>query len=264
MKKLACLFFCLLIFLSGCVRYDLELNFPNSNSGTILQHIRLGEQLTSFSQREGNAWFSILETRAKKLHGKTTKISPEEIVITIPFANGQDLVSKFNTFFADSTITKNVNKEEVNNEEVNKEEVNNEEVNNEENKNELIELKAEMSIKQSNLLFVERNKLNISADLSSLGVVSEEGDVIFSSGDLIDLEIQFNFPWGVKLSQNEPPSPTEESTSQFIWKLQPGQINQTTAIFWLPNYVGLGTLAISLFILLGFYVKYKQFPLVNS
>ena len=37
------------LLLSGCVKYDVGLNFDNSNSGELVQHIKLGERLTSFS-----------------------------------------------------------------------------------------------------------------------------------------------------------------------------------------------------------------------
>lgn len=242
MTKIWALFLCLLICLSGCVRYDVGVNFSQVNNGTIIQHIKLGEQLTSFSKTEGNAWLKSIEKRAIQLQGKTKKISDEEIAVTIPFNNGQELVSKFNKFFNPSEF----NKKQKNNQ-----------------LRELLELKAEMSIRQSNLLLLERNVLNVSADLRPLGVLSEEGNVIISPGDLIDLEVQFNFPWSAKFLEGELSSSLESSESGFVWKLKPGQVNQLKTIFWLPNYVGLGTMAIALFILAGFYLKYKKLPLIN-
>jgi hypothetical protein len=242
MKKFCCLFLCLLICLTGCVRYEVGINFAQVNSGTIIQHIKLGEQLTSFSKTEGNAWLNSIEKRAIQLQGKTKKISDEEIVVTIPFNNGQELVSKFNNFFSPSEFNQKPKSNQF---------------------TDLLQLKAEMSIRQSNLLLLERNVLNIMADLRPLGVLSEEGNVIISPGDLIDLELKFNFPWGGKLVEEELSPPAPLSRNQLTWKLQPGQINQVKTIFWLPNYVGLGTLAIALLIIAGFYLKYKKLPLIN-
>lgn len=236
MKKLICL--CLLILLTGCVRYDLGVNFVQANQGTIIQHIKLDEQLTNFSETSSNAWLNSIETRALKLQGKTKRISPKEIVVTIPFYNGQDLVSKFNKFFNPSELNQSDKSKEF---------------------NDLLDLKAEMSIQQSNLLFVERNVINVNADLTPLGVMSEEGNVIISPGELIDLHLDFKSPWVINSPKNSSSPPLIESTNtnNFNWQLQPGKINEIKMIFWLPNYVGLGTLAIALFIRFGFYLKYK-------
>lgn len=244
MKKiLLCL--CLILCLTGCVRYDVGVSFPQANSGTIIQHIKLGEQLTSFSEVEGNAWLNSIEKRALNLHGKTKRISPEELVITIPFNNGKDLVNKFNDFFVPQINSKQLKK-------VNKNDSAN-----------LLELEAKMSIKQSNLLVLERNVLDFNADLRPLGVISNEGNIIISSGDLINIQLQLNFPWGAKIMSNESAKWEKDDLNQYNIQLEAGQINQLTAIFWIPNYIGLGTIAIALFILAGFYLKYQKLPLIN-
>jgi hypothetical protein len=244
MIKKIIVYLCLIICLTGCVRYDLGVNFTQANSGTIIQHIKLGEQLTSFSEVEANNWLNSIEKRALKLQGKTKRISPEELVVTIPFANGQELTNKFNQFFIPQIDHKSVKK-------LNKSSVN------------LLELEAQMSIKQSNLLLLERNVLKFNADLRPLGVISNQGNIIISSGDLINLQLQLNFPWGAKIITNESPKWAESEHNQYNIELEAGQINQVTAIFWLPNYIGLGTMVIILLMVGGFYLKYRKLPLVN-
>ncbi|MBL1210949.1 DUF3153 domain-containing protein [Geminocystis sp. GBBB08] len=245
MKKIL-LFLCLIITLTGCVRYDVGITFPQANSGTIIQHIKLGEQLTSFSDGEGNAWLNSIERQALKLQGKTKRLSKEELVVTIPFNNAQELVDKFNLFFVPQLSKKSQQNLAKN------------------NSSNLLELEAKMSIKQNNLILLVRNTLNFYADLRPLGVIANDGTIIISSGDLIDLQIQFTFPWGAKLSQeNEFPKKEKITNNQYNLQLEAGQINAITAIFWLPNYVGLGTVAIALFILLGYYLKYKKLPLIS-
>lgn len=244
MKKLL-LLLCLIISLTGCVRYDVEVSFPQANSGTMIQHIKLGEQLTNFSEKEGNAWLNNIEHQTVKLGGKTKRISKEELVVTIPFNNGQELVSKFNQFFVPQLSKKSEQNLAKN------------------NSSNLLELEAKMSIQQNNLVLLERNTLNFNADLRPLGVISNEGTIIISSGDLINLQIQFNFPWGAKLvNNNEFPKWEKTANNQYNIQLEAGQINDITAIFWLPNYVGLGTTAIALFIILGYYLKYQKLPLI--
>ncbi|MGY6529163.1 MAG: DUF3153 domain-containing protein [Cyanobacterium sp.] len=234
------LFTVLVVFLTGCVRYDVGVNFSQANSGTIIQHIKLGEQLTSFSESEGNAWLNGIQKQALRLHGKAKRLSAEELVVTIPFHNGQDLVSKFNQFFiseVDSKVNRNLTQQQGDS---------------------LLDLEASMDITQNNGIFVERNVLHFSADLTPLGVISDEGNIIISSGDLINLQLSFNFPWGAKLITNDFPTWERGEDNQYNVSLKAGQVNDVTAIFWLPNYIGLGAGAIALFIFLGFTLKYPQ------
>ncbi len=239
MKKII-LFICLVFCLTGCVRYDVGVNFSQANSGTIIQHIKLGEQLTSFSESEGNTWLNGIQKQALKLHGKVKRLSTEELIVTIPFSNGKELVDKFNRFFV-SEVDSKVNRKLTKND-----------------NGSLLDLEAKMSIQQSNLLLIERNVLNFSADLTPLGVVSNEGNIIISSGDLINLQLQFNFPWGAKIVTNDFPIWEKGEDNQYRISLKAGQVNDVSAIFWLPNYVGLGTVAIALLILMGFIFKYPE------
>lgn len=236
----------LLTVLTGCVRYDVGVNFYEQHHGEIVQHIRLAQQLTSLSKTEANQWLDSLENRAKALQGKTKKVSDEEIIVTIPFSNGQELTEKFNRFFNPNTskITSGLKVENP----------------------ELVQLKAEMSIKQSNWLFLERNKLNIEVDLRALGVLSNQGNIIVSPGSLVDLEFVLNAPWRVKnVAKNGIlDSESNPEKTQVTWKLQPGQLNTIETSFWVPSYLGIGTVIIIGFILLGFYAKHRHFPGVHK
>lgn len=246
MKKYFLLCLSLVIFLSGCVRYDVGLDFSHQHQGAIVQHIKLGQQLTSFSQVEGNEWLNSIEKRARKLQGKTKRISPDEIVVTIPFANGQDLVDKFNQFF-NSVIPQNGAQEQKS------------------DAIDLLKLNSTIAVKQSNFLLAERNILDLTVDLRSLGVMSEGGQLIVSPGSLVDLEFVVNTPWGATTVADEgilTPEVREEG-KQLAWKLQAGEINHLETVFWLPSPIGIGTLGIMLLIIAGFYLKYKRFPGVN-
>ncbi|MGB5594336.1 MAG: DUF3153 domain-containing protein [Crocosphaera sp.] len=236
----------LLTVLTGCVRYDVGVNFYEQHHGEIVQHIRLAEQLTSLSKTEANQWLDSLENRAKALQGNSKKVSDEEIIVTIPFSNGQELTEKFNRFFNPNT-SKIASGLKVENPE-------------------LVQLKAEMSIKQSNWLFLERNKLNIEVDLRALGVLSNQGNIIVSPGSLVDLEFVLNAPWRVKnVAKNGIlDSESNPEKTQVTWKLQPGQLNSIETSFWVPSYLGIGTVIIIGFILLGFYAKHRHFPGVHK
>ena len=243
MKKyfLLCLF--LVFFLSGCVRYDVGLDFSHQHRGAIVQHIKLGQQLTSFSQLEGNEWLNSIEKRATKLQGKTNRISPEEIIVTIPFYNARELVDKFNKFF-NSFIPKTVANEPK------------------ADALDLLKLNSAIAIKQSNFLLAERNILDLTVDLRSLGVISQGGQLIVSPGSLVDLEFVVNTPWGATTMADEDTATPEvrEEGKQLAWKLQAGEINHLKAIFWLPSPLGIGAVGILLLIAIGFYLKYRTFP----
>ncbi len=231
-----------LLFVGGCVRYDVGINFQDQHHGVIVQHITLGQQLTSLSQSEASKWLNSIEQRAKQLQGKAKKLSPQEIVVSIPFNNGKDLADKFNRFF--NPTPEKTSKQVVS------------------DNLDLIQLKSEMSISQSNALFLERNHLNITIDLRALGVLSNQGNIIVSPGSLVDLELNLNTPWGVRnlSGDNGLDSEVTNSGKKIVWHLQPGQINTIEAVFWVPSWLGLGTVAIVFLTGFGFYVKYRRFP----
>jgi hypothetical protein len=241
-KRLAFLLpfiFCLLTLLTGCVHYDVGVNFQDQHHGTIVQRIELSEQLTNFSQEESEKWLKSIETRTRGLQGRIKRISPQEIVVTIPFSNGQELVEKFNKFF-------NPSSQAIGNPQQG-------------DAIDLVQLKSEISFEQSNLLLVERNKLHLDVDLRALGVISKQGNIIISPGSLVDLEFTLNTPWGANSSGVAPEK--RDGGHQLVWKLEPGQIDRIDAVFWVPSPLGLGTIGIIVLIVAGFYLKYKRLPL---
>jgi hypothetical protein len=81
------------------VEYDVGVTFNSPHRGEIVQHIKLGERLTSFSGDSAQEWLTSIERRVRQLQGKTKRVSNEEITVTIPFNNGAELEAKFNEFF---------------------------------------------------------------------------------------------------------------------------------------------------------------------
>ncbi len=234
------LFISVLTLLTGCVNYDVGINIQGQHQGTIVQHIKLAEQLTNFSQDDAKQWLKSIENRAKNLQGKIKRIATNEIEVIIPFANGQELAQKFNQFF-------NPDQSENQNQLTNNQEL------------EWLALNSSLSVSQNNLIFVERNKINLTVDLTGLGVLSEEGNLIISSGSLVNLGLELNTPWGAKFMNNgENLTPTFDETNQSLfWQLQPGQINNIEAIFWIPSYLGIGTFIIMIFVYLGYFIRAK-------
>ncbi|MEA5579192.1 DUF3153 domain-containing protein [Anabaena sp. UHCC 0451] len=223
------------LILSGCVEYDLGVNFNNANNGELVQHIKLSENLTSFSGDYVSEWLNSLERRARKLEGSAKRISPEEIFVKIPFSNGRELQEKFSGFFNYRTAQK---PDTVNNAE-------------------LPNIASNLVVKDNNFLLLSRNHLTYDLDLRSLSALTSKANSLTGTGSIINLDFSLQTPWGVKnIQQTEDVIQPEQHDKQLIWKLKPGELNHVEVIFWLPNMLGIGTLLIILFVWGGFYLRY--------
>ncbi len=229
--------------LSSCVQYDVGVNFDNPNRGELVQHIKLGERLTSFSGDSVSEWLNSIERRTRELEGRTQRLSQEEIIVRIPFNNGQELQTKFNKFFhpkSDQKSTSNVKSE---------------------TESELPTIESNLLVLQNNLLLLVRNRLIYDLDLRSLALISSKGNVLANPGSILDLEFSLNTPWGAKSIQNTEDSlKPEKNHNQLVWKLKTGELNHIEAVFWLPSPLGIGTLLIILLVWGGLYLRYNFMP----
>ncbi len=234
------LIFCVLTFLSGCVRYDVGINFNSPYSGTLVQHIKIGDQLSNLGQSEAKEWLKSIKSRSRQLQGKVKQLNPEEIVVIIPFNNGQELASKFNRFFNSNVPDTSavVVGESA----------------------ELVKLGSGVSLQQSNLLFVERNHLDITIDLRALNLLAHQNKILIDPNALLDLEFHLNTPWIAHNVTNTNNLEPISSARGLVWQLQSGKLNHIEAVFWLPSPIGIGTAVIILFVILGFILKYRRFP----
>lgn len=231
------------VLLSGCVQYKVGVNFDGAHHGEFVQQIKLEERLTNFSSSQVQDWLRSIESRAKQLDGKTKRISNQEIVVKIPFSSGKELESKFNQFFNPVVQKKADNKavEALN----------------------LPKFDSKIHLNQGNFIFWQRNRLSYDLDLRSLGVLSENGNVIVSPGSLLNLQFSLITPGVARSIEKDANAITPavyDQGHQLVWTLQPGQLNHLEAVFWLPSPLGIGTLMIVLFVLAGYYGKYKSFP----
>ncbi|MEY3866599.1 MAG: DUF3153 domain-containing protein [Microcoleaceae cyanobacterium] len=243
LKKIAIVISAILV-LTGCVQSDVKINFDSQTHGEIVQIIKLGEQVTSFSNSTIQGYFNTIDRRARRLQGRTKKVSNEEIKVIIPFNNGKELSQKFNAFF--NPIAGNKTKGDIQLE------------------NDLPQWKSHLKVKQNNFVFFLRNRVNLEVDLRELSVRSPNDNVLISPGNLLDLHLSLNTPWGAKNispdAKNALPLEILPEGKALIWQLKPGEINHLEAVFWLPSPVGIGALVIILFVTFGWYVKYQLFP----
>lgn len=228
------------LLLSGCVQYEVGVNFAQPNSGEIVQHIKLGERLTSLSGDSIAAWLDSIESRTKKLQGKAKRISDQEVIVTIPFNNGAELVEKFNTFFHP---TGNQNAVDPTTQD-----------------SQLPQIDSRLSLNQNNLLLLVRNRLIYDLDLRSLELISTNSNLLITSNSVFEFQFSLNTPWRGRSVEAENAVHAEKQGQQLVWQLQPGQLNHIEAVFWLPNPLGIGTVLIVLFVAAGIYLRYKFMP----
>ncbi|MEG4800548.1 DUF3153 domain-containing protein [Microcoleus sp. ARI1-B5] len=237
--------FCLLTLVTGCVQYDVGVNFESQTRGEIVQHIKLGERLTSFSSETVADWLKSVERRVRLLDGKTKRLSEREVRVTIPFNNGAELEDKFNQFYhpiAQTAKSRVATPLET----------------------DLPKFESHLSVKQNNLLLVLRNRLSLELDLRSLSLLSSNGSPLLSPGGLLELDFSLNTPWGAEnIDTTVPGALVPESYQQgkqLVWKLKPGEVNYLEATFWIPSPVGIGALIIALFVAGGIALKYQILP----
>ncbi len=222
--------------LSGCVQYDLGINFNHTNNGELVQHIKLPETVISFSGDYISEWSKTLERRARKLSGSVKRISPEEIIVKIPFTSGKELQEKFSGFFNYPAAPKN---DKIG------------------NNSELPNIASNLIVQDNNFLLLSRNHLIYDLDLRSLAALTSKGNNLNVTSSIIDLDFSLQTPWGVNnIQQTENILQPEKNGKQLVWKLKPGELNHIEVVFWTPNFLGIGTLIIILFVWGGYYVRY--------
>ena len=236
---------CLLTLVTGCVQYDVGVNFDSQTRGKIVQHIKLGEKLTSFSSETVGDWLKSVEQRVKLLDGKTKRLSDREVLVSIPFNNGADLEDKFNQFYNPIAQTAKYRVASP-------------------LETDLPKFESHMSVKQNNLLLVLRNRLSLELDLRSLSLLSSNGSLLLSPGGLLDLDFSLNTPWGAENIETTVAGAlvpqSYQQGKQLVWKLKPGEVNYLEATFWIPSPVGIGALIIALFVAAGIALKYQILP----
>jgi len=211
------------IALTGCVKYDVGVNFQSQTYGKMVQRVEISDRLHDFSQVVAEQWLESLQQRTRKLRGKTQRISEREILVTIPFNNGADLASKFNQFF-NPTRPQGEPEEDT-----------------------LPQLTSELNIAQNNFWVAIRNHLEMDVDLRSLAVLSSEGNVLVSPSSLFSLQFALTTPWDaqpITEAENSLTPVSDPENHQLVWTLEAGEINHLEVIFWVPSPIGIGALII--------------------
>lgn len=86
--------------LSGCVDYQLGIQFDSQTHGVLVQTLHLDEQFVTLNSDARQQWLQVFIAEAKTFSGKVTSLDDGTLQVRIEFNNGADLVQKFNQLFA--------------------------------------------------------------------------------------------------------------------------------------------------------------------
>jgi Protein of unknown function (DUF3153) len=234
-RQLSILVCVVAIALSGCVKYDTGINFHGFNDGEIVQHLQLDDRLNSFNPQAVTAWLKSIEARTRQAQGRLIRLSDREFEIVIPFASTQELVTKTNRFFNPNPPTNNGTASKFS---------------------------AHLQIEQSNWLAIVKNHLIFDVDLRGIATANTDAKVAIAANNFVDLKFRIQSPWGIQTTELSTSPNLVKTTqgNQTTWQLRPGQIERIDTIFWLPNPLGIGAIAIMLTSMFGYYLKYRQLP----
>ncbi|MEM9265034.1 MAG: DUF3153 domain-containing protein [Cyanobacteria bacterium P01_F01_bin.13] len=90
--------------LTGCVDYQLGIQFDSQTHGVLTQTLHLDEQFIALNSDIRQQWLQVFIKEAKTFSGKVTPIDDGTLQVRIDFYNGADLTKKFNQLFAEDGL----------------------------------------------------------------------------------------------------------------------------------------------------------------
>lgn len=213
-----------LVLLSGCLHYDLDIQFDSQTHGQLVQRLQW-QPGTLISPSAPDNWLELLKRRTQAVGGTIQAGADSTLTITIPFNNGQDLQDRFNQFFEIATAASPFTLPDGK------------------------PIQAHLSIQQRNRVLAIYNSLSLRIDLTAVPDLKQVGLTILQKTPLLTGEVAVTTPWGLRSLADDP-----LFTNQ--WPLMAGEINQIDAEFWLPSPIGIGALAIAVLVVLGYSLKY--------
>ena len=213
------------VLLTGCLQYDLDIQFDSQTHGQWVQQLRWrGSGISASSTLE--PWLHVLTQRTQAVQGKLRVVADNTLEITVPFNNGKEFETRFNQFFSpleDAPPMTLPGGEPI---------------------------QAELSIRQGNWLLAIDNHISLRIDLTAVPDLTDTALPLLQVAQLLEGRVTVTTPWGVR-------SPTQRGASPEKWPLVAGEVNQIEADFWVPSPIGIGALVIVVLVALGYSLKYR-------
>lgn len=220
----------IVLLLTGCLQYDLELQFDSQTHGQLVQQLRWRGGAIAAND-ELQQWLAVLDERTQQVGGRTRWRGDNAFEIVIPFSNGRALETKFNQFFGpDDATTFTLPAGEP--------------------------IQAELTLQQGNRFVAIYNHLKLRVDLTAVPDLAATGLPLLQGQQLLAGQVTLLAPWVRWQSLSSGESPAAEFPPQATWSLIPGEVNELEAEFWVPSPIGIGAVIIVLFVSVGYGVKY--------
>lgn len=286
-----------LLLLGGCVDLDTEVRFPDANHGALVQRVRLSEGWQVWGEATAKAWLDRWAAQARTIGGQVLEQSDRTLTIAIPFQNGQDLQSTFQTFsqalgIVDREAAKSGDRSDHQTTAAQTRSIarggdrladRTPKVNG----NSLpdpalldpLAFPSQFQLQQQNWLVAVRNQLRYEVDLRSLAALGGEQLALVDTSRLLRWQFGLRVPhWGQSTVQRphpEPdlnpqagqPNPTQPNRpspqrqqGRWVWTLEPGTVTTIEAVFWVPSWVGIGGLMIGLLGAIGWW-RWRPIPI---
>ncbi len=94
--------------LSGCVDYQLGIQFDSQTHGVLRQTLHLDDQFVALNNDAQQQWLQVFIDEARAFSGQVATLDDGTLQVSIDFYNGADLVQKFNRLFAEDGLMSQV------------------------------------------------------------------------------------------------------------------------------------------------------------
>lgn len=229
--------------LGGCFQADLTLRFDHHHHGQWSQTFSLGERNLALASDALDPELRQVRLALEHLGGHLQQ-TPSTLDLTLPFSTPADLVDRVAAVFAPPGIAPTGESDRGGS--------------GRETAAALTlpgvgTVPFTLRIEEQNWGIMSRVQLQYELDLRGVArtLITEGGDL----GDGVSFRLQV--PWG--LPSLEPGSLPAVSLQphEARWNLPLGQLCPIAVVFWLPNGVGLGGLALAMMVLLGYVLRYR-------
>ena len=232
--------------LAGCVDLETEVRFGEANHGEVVQTLRLDESWQVWGGATAREWLDRWADRARSLGGTVRNQSDRTLTITIPFHNGRDLQSTFQAFSTPTATQPPRDAERADPSLL----------------FDRLAFPSQFQLHQQNWLVAVRNQLRYEVDLRSLAAVGGEQFALVDADRLLRWRFGLRVPvlgdpWRDRFSpsshQPQGDRLPQRQQGRWVWPLEPGQQTVIEAVFWVPSWVGIGSIGIGLSCAIGWW-----------
>ncbi|MEB3291160.1 MAG: DUF3153 domain-containing protein [Leptolyngbya sp.] len=233
--------------LGGCFQADLTLRFDHHHHGQWIQTFTVGERNLALASDALDPWLRQVRRSLQPLGGHLQQ-TPNTLDLTIPFSTPADLVDRVAAVFAPpSTHPPTHPPEDIGPADPGY------------HATTALTLPGVGTIpfalhtKEQNWGIMSRVQLQYDLDLRGVTrtLTAEGGDL----GDGVSFRLQV--PWGWPSLETGSLEAIRLQPHEARWILPLGQLSHIAVVFWLPNGVGLGGVALAIIVLLGYVLRYR-------